>query len=60
MSNLMTLNVTAHCENCGKKQPLNQHGRCAVCGSDSVVYPQPKRDARTAFAKHLYSLMEKF
>ncbi|HEV2521066.1 MAG TPA: hypothetical protein VGT24_01685 [Candidatus Acidoferrales bacterium] len=58
MSEPMTLSVTAICVNCDKPQPLDKNARCLICGSDSIVYPKP-RDARTAFAKHLYSMLEK-
>jgi len=54
----MTVTVGAYCANCEKIQPLNKNARCSVCNSDAVTYPKP-RDARTAFARHLYSLVEK-
>lgn len=57
MSDLMTLNVTAHCENCKTKQPLNVHGRCSVCGSDSVDYSKP-RDAQTSMRRAIYRLTQ--
>ena len=52
------------CAQCQKETTLDTHGRCGTCASEAVtcrVYkPEPKRDARTAFAKHLYSLLEQF
>lgn len=53
----MTLNVTAICANCDRKQPLDAHARCSVCGSDSVVYPKP-RDARASMGRAMYAMAQ--
>lgn len=50
------------CEDCKNWTELDAHLRCGKCGSDSIASnhrPEPKRDARTVFAKHLYDLAEK-
>jgi len=50
------------CMDCNAYTQLDEHLRCTTCKSDSVIStqlnPQPKRDARTALAKHLYSLLD--